>query len=309
MKKMLFIFNPHAGTKEIRGKLFDIVDTFCRAGYQITIYSTQAARDAADKTRLFAGQSDLLLCSGGDGTLSEVVSGLMSCERRPVIGYLPAGTTNDFASSLKIPRSIEQAVKNILEGVPYSCDIGELNGSFFTYVAAFGAFTNVAYGTPQIKKNFLGHIAYILEGIKQLPAIQPTHCRVTWNGGEAEGDFLFGMVSNSHSIGGLKGITGKGVVLNDGLFEVLLIRDPKNFLGMQAIAAALVRREILPEYMLAFKTDTLDLFSDHPVPWTTDGEFGGEIQQAKITNHKQAVRIMVPPDAPEVIETDRRNRG
>jgi diacylglycerol kinase (ATP) len=290
-KKLLFIFNPWSGKAQVKQKLFDIIDRFVKAGYQVTVHPTQEKLDARNVAKKSAKKFDVIVASGGDGTMNEVVDGLMECEKRPLLGYIPTGTVNDFASSLKISKNIMKAVDGILQGKTFACDIGSFNEEYFTYVAAFGAFTDVAYQTPQQSKNMLGKMAYVLEGMKRLGNLQAYPMRVEYDGNVIEENFLFGMVTNSTSVGGFKGISGKGVKMDDGLFEVSLIKMPKNPLEMQMIINSLLTREP-NEYVHSFRSGEIHFYSETPVPWTLDGEYGGSIQQAVIHNHKQAISIL-----------------
>lgn len=294
-KRMLFIYNPRAGKAKIRSNLLDIIDIFTKAGYEVTAYPTQARGDGllAVKERR-PGWYDLIVCSGGDGTLDEVVTGMMQCDERIPIGYVPAGSTNDFANSLKIPRNMIEAAQAIVAGKAFRCDIGAFNNDAFVYIAAFGIFTEVSYETRQDMKNVLGHMAYILEGMRRLSAVKSYRMKVEGDDFSAEGDFLFGMITNSTSVGGFKRITGKYVELDDGVFEVTLIKKPANALELNQIMTALVSGNINTESMYCFKASSLKLTSDEPVAWTLDGEFGGKHKEVEIYNRKQALEILVP---------------
>lgn len=293
-KNMLFIYNPRAGKAQIRSNLLDIVDIFVKAGYEVTAYPTQSAGDAIKAVRDRRKGYDIVVCSGGDGTLDEVVSGMMQCEEKLPIGYVPAGSTNDFANSLGIPRGMKNAANIVVDGENFLCDIGSFNNSSFVYIAAFGIFTNVSYETNQDVKNILGHTAYLIEGVKSLSSIKSYRMKVTYDDVCLEEDFLFGMITNSNSVGGFKGITGKNVELNDGLFEVMLIRKPTNPLELNNIVAALVDKNIHSEAIHCFKTSHITIESDMPVAWTLDGEFGGEHQRAVVENRHQALEIRIP---------------
>ena len=203
MKKMLFIYNPKAGKAQIRNKLADILDVFTRGGYEITIYPTQKREDAMEKTMTRDRDYDIVVCSGGDGTLNETISGMLQLKKTPSLGYIPAGSTNDFASSLKISKNMEKAAREIVNGFPVPVDAGMFCGDrSFIYIAAFGAFTEVSYQTPQDRKNLLGHQAYMIESVKSLASIKPYHMRVEWDDQILEEDFVFGMVTNTRSVGG-----------------------------------------------------------------------------------------------------------
>lgn len=293
-KRLLFIYNSHAGKGSIRLKLADILDCFAKAGYEQMVYPTQKTGEAVELTKRLSGGFDLVVCSGGDGTLDEVVTGMMQCDERKTIGYIPAGSTNDFASSLHLPKNMLSAAQTIVSGVEFPCDVGKFNNDSFVYIAAFGMFTDVSYETKQDIKNLLGHMAYVLEGMKRLPMIPSYHIRVKNGEEEIEDDFMFGMITNSESVGGFKRITGKWVELDDGLFEVTLIRKPKNPIELNAILAALVIKDIDTKYMLCFKTERLILEAEEEIAWTLDGEFGGKHEKVMIENEKRAVKIMVP---------------
>ena len=290
-KKMLFVFNPKAGKGKIKTHLLDIVDIFSSHDYEIIIRSTQAPRDAYEKAKEYANSVDMIVCSGGDGTLDEVVTGIMEAESSVPIGYIPAGSTNDFANSLFMPKNMTKVAEMIMEEQLYHCDIGRFNQKTFAYVAAFGLFTDVSYETDQDLKNVLGHVAYVLEGVKRLFDIKSYHMKVTSDEVQAEDDFIVGMITNSRSVGGFKNLTGKNVDMNDGLFEVTLIVHPKNPLQLQEIITALVMAEDNTDLIYSFKTKKLTIESDEEVPWTLDGEFGGDHSYVDIENRHKALNL------------------
>lgn len=288
---MLFVFNPKAGKGKIKTHLLDIVDIFSSHDYEIIIRSTQAPRDAYEKAKEYANFVDMIVCSGGDGTLDEVVTGIMEAESSVPIGYIPAGSTNDFANSLFMPKNMTKVAEMIMEEELYHCDIGRFNQKTFAYVAAFGLFTDVSYETDQDLKNVLGHVAYVLEGVKRLFDIKSYHMKVTSDEVQAEDDFIVGMITNSRSVGGFKNLTGKNVDMNDGLFEVTLIAHPKNPLQLQEIITALVMAEDNTDLIYSFKTKKLTIESDEEVPWTLDGEFGGDHSYVDIENRHKALNL------------------
>ncbi len=288
---MLFVFNPKAGKGKIKMHLLDIVDIFSSHDYEIIIRSTQAPRDAYEKAKEYANSVDMIVCSGGDGTLDEVVTGIMEAESSVPIGYIPAGSTNDFANSLFMPKNMTKVAEMIMEEELYHCDIGRFNQKTFAYVAAFGLFTDVSYETDQDLKNVLGHVAYVLEGVKRLFDIKSYHMKVTSDEVQAEDDFIVGMITNSRSVGGFKNLTGKNVDMNDGLFEVTLIAHPKNPLQLQEIITALVMAEDNTDLIYSFKTKKLTIESDEEVPWTLDGEFGGDHSYVDIENRHKALNL------------------
>ena len=299
-KKMLFIYNPHAGKGVIKNKLSDVIEIFSQADYEVMVYPTRKSKDAKNITIEKGKDFDYIVCSGGDGTLNELTSGIMelkkgflqegiSVERLPICGYLPTGTVNDFASSLKIPKDIVKAAEIVVNGENFPYDIGSLNNDYFNYVAAFGAFTEVAYETPQTTKNMLGRLAYVLDGAKRLPNITSYHMVIECDGNIFEDDFIFGMITNSNSIGGFKGLNGTNVSLDDGLFETAFIKMPKTPLELQSIMNALLMKELETPYIYSFLTDKIKITSTEKVAWTVDGEYGGSYHQVELTNHKQAI--------------------
>ncbi len=296
-EKLLFIYNPFAGKGKIRNKLADMIEIFAGKGYEVTVYPTRQPGDAVAAAEEKSAAYDLVVCSGGDGTLDEVVTGVMKCERKVPVGYIPAGSTNDFGASLGLPRNMVEAAWIAVEGKRFSCDIGSFNQDTFVYIAAFGIFTDVSYETSQSSKNVLGHMAYILEGMKRLPGLRTYPIKAIYNGQETEDEFLFGMVTNSSSVGGFKKITGKYVELNDGLFEVTLIRKPKNPLELNQIMTSLVTESMDADCIIYEKTDRIVFESKEAVAWTLDGEFGGEHERVEIINRPQAIELLVPDES------------
>ena len=299
MKKLLFVYNPRAGKEMLKPRLSDVLDIFVKAGYEVTVHPTQAYRDAYYQIKEYeVGKYDLIACSGGDGTIDEVATGMM--KRREMgkdvvpVGYIAAGTTNDFAKSLHIPRKPLAAADNAVKGVPFPCDIGKFNDSVFVYIAAFGIFTDVSYETDQAVKNVLGHMAYILEGAKRIFNIPSYKIKVEHDGEVIEDEFIFGMVTNSRSVGGFSNMVGKNIVFDDGLFEVTLIKTPKNPIALQEIIAALLIEQVDTKHMYTFKTKKITFDSVEEIPWTLDGEFGGEQDYVEIENVQKAMEIMVP---------------
>lgn len=297
MKRLLFIYNPHAGKALLKPKLSDVIDIFVKAGYEVVAYPTQSYRDGYKKVSQYDSKEfDLVVCSGGDGTIDEVVTGMMRREDRDPVGYIPTGTTNDFANSLHIPKGLLSAADTAVNGVVFPCDVGRFNDDIFVYIAAFGLFTDVSYQTKQELKNVLGHLAYVLEGTKRIFNVPSYRIKVSHDGEELEDEFIFGMVTNSRSVGGFRNMIGKQVVFDDGLFEVTLIRTPKNPIELQEIVAALLIEQVDTKHMHSFKTGKIVFESLEEIPWTLDGEFGGAHDRVEIENLKQQLEIMVPEE-------------
>ena len=292
MKKVLFVFNPHSGKAQIKNFLLEIVDTMVKAECEVTIYPTQSQGDAARVVAEASEEYEVIVCSGGDGTLDEAVTGMMRREKQLPLGYIPAGSTNDFATSLGIPRDMVRAAETAVTGESFRCDIGAFNEDYFVYVAAFGLFTEVSYKTSQEWKNMLGHAAYILEGAKRLYDIPSFLMQVEYNNKRVQDEFIFGMISNSTSVGGFKGMTGKDVLLDDGVFEVTLIKKPRNPIELNEIIASLINLVDDTDMVYSFKTSEVKFLARSPIAWTLDGEFGGEHKEFAVKNLRQAIEIV-----------------
>lgn len=294
MKKMLFIFNPRSGRERLRTKLLDILDLFVKAGCEVTVHVTQSAGDAQKQVEKKGGGVELLVCSGGDGTLNEVVSGMMawSREKRPQLGYIPAGSTNDFAASLDLPKNMLRAAAIAVAGRPFAIDVGKFgDGRYFVYVAAFGAFTEVSYKTPQETKNVLGHQAYMLEAVKRIAGLKSYRMKFFWDDQELEEDFILGMVTNTISIGGFKGLVQPRVALNDGEFEVMLVRKPRTPKDIQSIVSCLINKDAENDCVYMFRTSNLRMESEEIVDWTLDGEYGGGVKEICIENLREEIVV------------------
>lgn len=293
MKKLYFIFNLQSGKATIGSKLGSVIDMFTKAGYEVTARPTQERLDACAAAKYACNVGyDLIVCSGGDGTLNEVIQGVMKSEDKIPIGYIPAGSTNDFARGVGIPKGIEEAVQWIINGKPYPCDIGSFNDKYFTYIAAFGAFIEVTYETSQQAKNMLGHAAYILNGLTRLKSIKSYHMSVTYDTGTIEDDYIFGMVTNSSSVAGLLSLSD--FLLDDGLYEVTLIKTPSNPLDLQRMIHSLLNIDIDIDtaYIKSFRTSKIKFECDEELQWTIDGEYGGSYKVTNICNNKQAIELM-----------------
>lgn len=308
MKKMLFIYNPNAGTGALKPKLSDVIDIFVKKGYEVTIYPTQKYHDGTAKIETCSEDYDLIVCSGGDGTLDEVMTGMRMRKYSAPLGYIPAGTTNDFASSLGIPKDILQAADIAAGGHPFPCDVGKFNDDYFVYIAAFGLFTDVSYETKQSVKNILGHLAYVLEGAKRIFNIPSYKIKVVHDGETIEDEFIYGMVTNSRSVGGFSGIIGTDVIFDDGLFEVTLIRTPKNPLELNDLLGAILMKQINPDRMYSFRSGNIRFESVEEIPWTLDGEYGGSHNIVKVENDRQAIRIMVNPELKDDLSAEKQEK-
>ena len=290
MERLLFIYNPQAGRQKARSSLADMLDAFAKAGYEITAHPTRCRGDATETAANSRGY-DRVVCCGGDGTLNETVTGLMRIpmEERPVLGYIPTGSANDFARNVNLPKTMAGMAEVACGGVPKACDLGLCDGRYFTYVAAFGLFTEVSYSTPQSSKNLLGHFAYVLEGAGKLANIPSYRVKVeTADGVTVEGDYIYGMVGNTVSVGGLVKLPKDKILLDDGLFEVILIRKPKTPKDLQDILTALTTQKMEGGAVMGFTASKVIFTSQVPLSWTLDGEYGGERAVTTIENLPRA---------------------
>ncbi len=289
-KKMLLILNPVAG--KMRAQSADIPGLF--SAYDCMVYTTQNSALTEEFVASHAPTYDLVVCAGGDGTLHHVVNGLMRLQTRPPLGYIPCGTTNDFAASLGIPRDIRQAASLLESNHIAPIDIGSFGDRFFTYVASFGAFTESSYKAPQENKNKLGHMAYIFEAVRDLPNLRPCRATVETEAGTYTGEYIFGSVSNSTSLGGMVRLSPDSVCYNDGLFEVLLVSMPKTPLEFQQIFFSLLRRQYNSGCVSFFKASQITFSFETPLPWSLDGEFAQGSTQIEIKNNQGAVSLLLP---------------
>ncbi len=293
MKKMLFIMNPKAGRTTLKNSLVDVLEVFCNNDYDVRTYLTKSADDAERVVAEEGVGYDVIVCAGGDGTLGNTVAGFMKSGLKVPLGYIPCGSTNDFARSMEIPMTAVEAAEMVVKAEPFSVDIGSLNDKYFVYVAAFGVFSDTSYATPQNMKNILGHAAYVLQGIKSIANIPSYKMKITIDGEIQEGEFIFGMVSNSISVGGFKSITRKGVEFDDGLFEGVLIRTIKTPADLERVVRALLTGDISEKSMVSFRASNVLFEAEDPVAWTCDGEFGGEYKNTSIDIHRRAIDLLV----------------
>lgn len=292
-RKCMLIYNPNAGKGKVKSSLHTIIDGFFQNGDLVTCFPTAYKDHACELVKTYGNAFDLLICCGGDGTLNEVINGLSSLKSPIPLAYIPSGTVNDFANTLKLSANPKKALEAFMSNNSFACDICTFNERCFTYVAAFGAFTEVSYRTPQATKNLLGRAAYFLEGLKQLPNITTYHMRITGADRIIDDNFVFGAITNARSIAGFQSINTKYAQLDDGEFEVLLIRIPQNPLDLQIIIAALLKQEINEKFMEFFTAQSLLIESDPKATWTLDGEEGGNPELIEITIKNKAVTFLV----------------
>ncbi len=294
-KNLLLIVNPCSGKAKMRTELLRVVEILSAGGYNVTVYPTKERGDATEKVKsLKADKYGLIVVCGGDGTLNEVITGLMQSGIDCTLGYIPSGTLNEWSSGLHISRSIPNAAKDIVNGKTISLDIGKFGDKYFSYTASFGAFTEASYSAPQDVKNVLGQAAYFFEGIKSLGNIRPIHLKFECEEKTVEGDFLFGAVSNSMSVGGIVKFDEAVVELNDGEFEVLLIRSPDNILKLQPIIDGIIKKDLNRNGIEFFHTKKIKVTGGADVSWTLDGEFAQGADEITITNLAHAIHLTVP---------------
>lgn len=298
MKRVLFVYNPVAGKGKVRNNLFEIVDCFVGNDYLVTLCPARKLEEAYPTLQLEEDIYDRIVCSGGDGTLNLMISFFMEKGIRKPIGYIPAGSTNDYAYSVGIPSDFMEAVKISVTGTPKSIDIGKFDDKYFLYVAAFGMFTKVAYSTPQEVKNLLGHTAYILEGMRTLSEIKSYPITLEYDGNVIQDEFVLGLITNSLSVGGFHGILPKDAQMDDGYFEMILIKDiRRNPLALNDTISALLSGKLdTCPYIVYAKTKDIKITSEEGIDWTLDGEYGGLHKYAKIRNLKQELSIITSAD-------------
>ena len=293
MKKLLFIMNPLAGMKKANRYLADIIALFNRAGYDVLTYMTAAPGDCITAVEQKAAGMDLIVCVGGDGTFNETVSGLLHTGLDIPVGYIPAGSTNDFAASLNLPTNVLEAAQLIAEGEPVAYDVGRFGDRHFTYVASFGAFTRVSYATPQSVKNALGHTAYLLSGLQEISQIRPFHVRFDLDDGQViEDDFIFGAISNSTSMGGILTLDPKQVDMQDGKFELFLVRAPKDVLELSECAKALTEQKYNCKVITFCSASRITVTAPPEMNWTLDGEMEPGHETVLVENLHHSIRLM-----------------
>ncbi len=310
MKKLLFVYNPHSGKGMISTYLAEIIDIFTKDGYDVTAHPTQRRDDCYLTVRETASQYDLVVCSGGDGTMNETLKGIMDGGHHVPVGSIPAGTMNDFASSLGIPKYMPDAAKNIVNGRPRFVDVGAFNTKYFTYVAAFGAFTKVSYSTDQQMKNILGPVAYMIDAVKEAMAnfdlSQHYNVTIECQNETVTDDFLFGMVANSLSVGGIKDLAGDNVSMNDGLFEGIFIKNPRDTIELNKTLNALIRKDFNSPYFCYYRASSFRFISNGDVPWTVDGEYGGDAKEISICVLHDVLKMVVGKNVPGLKNDEKR---
>lgn len=292
-KKLMLILNPAAGRGEGISSIGPVLQVLSNGGYLPTVFCTEGVGDATRFVIEYGSEYDCITCVGGDGTLSETVAGLAQLETPPLLGYIPQGTANDVATTLNLSRIPVAAAKTVVSGTPVYFDVGKFNDdSYFTYIAAFGAFTDVSYETPRETKNTLGHLAYVLNAMSRLSKITFDYAKVEYDGGEIEDQFIFGSVSNSTSVAGFVKLTDNGVELDDGLFEVILIKRPANILGLNQIVTSVLARNYTGNKVIMLQSKKVKFTFKRPVKWTRDGEAGGAHREVVCENIHSPIKIM-----------------
>lgn len=289
---LLLILNPAAGTRYARRLLPEIIAMFTNYGYACLTFVTEQRGDATRFVEQYGDRAGKIVCIGGDGTFNETITGLLRAGLRVPVGYIPAGSTNDFANSLHLPSDILEAARNIVEGEPVTLDAGRFRERYFAYVASFGAFTRASYETPQNVKNALGHLAYILEGMKDLPTIRPEHVKLVANGETFEDDYLFGAVSNSTSLGGILTLPQETVDMNDGMFEIMLVHMPKTAAELNEILTAVTSKQYRCGMIDFIRTSRAEVFASSAMDWSLDGEREKGCEHIVIENVRDALRLL-----------------
>ena len=295
-QNILLIINPVAGRKKAKAISYQIVDSLCRNDFKTTIFTTSRKGEATDIVKEHASEIHRIICCGGDGTLNEVFTGLSMANLQIPVGYIPTGTTNDLAHALNLPTKIHKAIDTSINGQIRQHDIGAFNNEnqYFSYVASFGAFTKTAYSTPQWIKNLIGHIAYVFSGILSLADIHSHSVKIVADGKEISGNFIYGSISNSTVIGGVIKLPKSDIQFDDGKFEVMLIKDPKNPGGLRKVLHSLFHRCYDERYVYYFKAKELSFTFEKSTAWTVDGEFAGTHEDVYIKNLNRNAQVVVP---------------
>ncbi|MBR3240716.1 MAG: YegS/Rv2252/BmrU family lipid kinase [Oscillospiraceae bacterium] len=294
MKKLMMIVNPSAGRGGYRYYFGEAMKTLADGGFRTELFFTGGPEDATEFARAYAAEFDAVACVGGDGTLSEVIGGLMKIPNPPPIGYIPMGTTNDVASTIGLPKNDTiGAARRIVEGTPHPFDVGGFGKDrYFAYIAAFGAFTEVSYATPQDQKRALGHLAYVLQGAQQLGKIEKLPVRVEYDDGVFEGELVYGSMSNSTSVAGIVRLRDEMVSLGDGMSELVLVQDPGTIDAYGEMITAVLTRSFDSRYLKVIQTRHARFIFDRPVAWTRDGEDGGKHRELELCNYHAPVRLI-----------------
>lgn len=292
-KRMLFVVNPSSGTMKIKDSLLEVCQIFCDNGYELTLNVTKYITDAINEAINKGMPYDLIVCCGGDGTFNGTVSSLIQLDKHPPVGYIPSGSTNDFARTIGLNGNAKDIARQIMAGFPHTLDMGSFNKSYFSYVASFGAFTEASYNTPQDLKNKLGHLAYVLEGVKDISTIEPCHMRIRYEDKEIEGNYIFGAVCNSTSIGGLIRLNEDHIDLSDGLFEIMLIKAPKTIIDLTKIVVSITTQVYDPEIIQFFQASDLYIYPETEVPWSLDGEYAPGSKEIHVQNMHHAIQLIL----------------
>ncbi len=303
MKNILLIINPKAGKSKAKTALFDIIDTLGEYDTRVITEITRYSGHARDICKSIDDDIYSVICAGGDGTLNEVIAGVIESKKDIPIGYIPMGSTNDFATTLHLSKDFKKATLDITNGSIKSIDVGRFAARYFTYVASFGAFTKSSYSTPQDVKNILGHTAYVLEGLKDIPTIKAEHIKLTVDGGKVyEGDYIFGAIANTTSVGGILSLKEDLVTMNDGKFEMILVKNPTNITELNKCINDILTKNLDSSDMIEFaNVESVKVESETPLTWSLDGERANTDGNVFIRNIKQAVKMILPRTVSEVI--------
>lgn len=296
MKKLLLLINPNAGQLGIRRSLFDVLSAFSKAGYLVTAYVTQYPKEITSIVSERGEEYDKIVCVGGDGTLNETISGIMCLDKKPILGYIPAGTVNDFATTLRIPKSVDEATNVIISGKEFDCDVGQFGGQYFSYVAAFGAFTDIPYTTKHENKQAMGRMAYLFDGLGAIGKIKPVSVTVSHDDVTFDAEVVLGLVMNSKSVGGFhapKSID-EYVYLDDGLSEVILVKNVDNPFEVPEVINSILGWDLSNRHFISFQAKEVSFSFKEDVSWTVDGEFGGCVRNVTLRNIHHGMKLMIP---------------
>ncbi len=296
-KELLIIVNPRSGRNKRKDDFSKALEVFSRHGYKTTVLNTTKSGDATDFSKENSDKYDIIVCRGGDGTFCEMMNGIMNSSVKPLVGFIPAGTTNDLANTIGLPSKSDKAAQIIMSETARESDIGCFNGRYFTYVASFGAFTKCSYAAPQSLKNKIGRTAYFYEAAKEIKDIKPVHMRCRVDSEEFEGNFIFGSISNSYTVGKIIHMNEDTVCLNDGKFEILLAENPGSVKGWAEFASCILKKDFTNDHLRFLQGSHIEIqtLDGSKIPWTLDGEFGGDVSKVTVDIQNKAFRMFRPP--------------
>ncbi len=287
--KLLMLINARSGMKNSKANLLSVIDIFCRNGYDVSVYVTQKHNDAYEYLMKNRIRYDIVCVFGGDGTMNEVSNALMAKEYKPLLGYFPSGTMNDFGSNFDLGSDMTVIAERICEGNVREFDVGKFNDRYFNYVAAFGAMCDVPFTTKRDAKELLGNIAYILEGISKLPEVKSHKISYTIANRTYKKDVLFGLIYSGNRVAGMELEDKKRSAIDDGYFNVLIVEYVPTIFNAPDLLSTILQQD---RFIHRYRTKKILLEFDDDLIFTLDGEEAKVKNKAEITITNKALRIL-----------------